>query len=162
MKPNLYYTTFRLLISVLLLLVLSTSLSATVAKANYFSDLYDGLQQFSELPDEVNQLQESYQQTVEELEKTKDELGETKDQLGQTVEDMESYRSQNAALVEQNRQLTKVVDQLKDDREARESYFHRIKVTLYTGIGLVIGYFLIIRLIRLGMRHRSRKGDRFR
>ena len=157
-----FYIVKRFLLSAILLLVISAFLPIPAAKANYFNDLYNGLQQFSELPGEVNQLQESYQQTVEELEKTKDELGATKDQLGQTISDMETYRSQNAALVEQNLQLTKVVDQLRDDRAARESYFHRIKISIYTGLGLLIGYFLLTRLIRLGMRSRSRKGDRFR
>ncbi|MDQ0193972.1 hypothetical protein [Paenibacillus wynnii] len=162
MKPYYYHTIIRLLVSVFLLLVLSSTLPAPAAEANYFNDLYNGLQQFSELPDEVNQLQESYQQTVEELEKTKNELGETKDQLGQTIEDMESYRSENTALIEQNLQLTKAVDQLRDERAARESYLRKIKITIYTGLGLLVGYFLLIRLIRFGMRRRSRKGDRFR
>lgn len=158
-----FYPRFiRYLFSAFLLLAVSAAVPAPAAEANYFNDLYNGLQQFSELPGEVNQLQESYQQTVEELEKTKNELGETKDQLGQTLTDMETYRSQNDALIEQNRQLTQVVDQLRDDRDAREKYFHRIKVTIYTGLALVVGYFLFIRLIRFGMRHRSRKGDRFR
>ncbi|WP_410513703.1 hypothetical protein PaeBR_04505 [Paenibacillus sp. BR2-3] len=152
----------RLLLSILFLLALSAALKVPAAQANYFSDLYEGLQQFSELPGEVNQLQESYEQTVEELEKTKNELGATKDQLGQTIEDMESYRTQNAALMEQNRQLTQVVDQLKDDRIARENYLHRIKITILTGAGLILCYFILIRLIRFRMRHRSSKGDRLR
>jgi DNA repair exonuclease SbcCD ATPase subunit len=145
----------RLLGTVLLLLALSASAPLPAAEANYFSDLYDGLQQFSELPGEVNELQESYKQTVEELEKTKD-------QLSQTVEDMESYRTQNAALQEQNRQLAQVVDELREDRAARESYIHRIKITIFTGAGLIIGYFILVRLIRLGMRRRSKQGDRIR
>ena len=157
-----YHSFTRFMLSAFLLMVISVFLPYPAAQANYFNDLYNGLQQFSELPEEVNQLQESYQQTVEELETTKNELGETKDQLGQTIKDMETYRSQNAALMEQNRQLTQVVDQLRDDRAARESYLHRIKITIYTGLGLLLGYFLLTRLIRLGMRSRSRKGDRFR
>ncbi|WP_052087812.1 hypothetical protein [Paenibacillus wynnii] len=162
MKPYYYHTITRMLVSVFLLLGLSSTLPTPAAEANYFDDLYNGLQQFSELPNEVNQLQESYQQTVEELEKTKGELGETKDQLGQTIKDMESYRSENTALMEQNLQLTKAVDQLRDERAARESYLHKIKITIYTGLGLLVGYFLLTRLIRFGMRRRSRKGDRLR
>ncbi|WP_379132316.1 hypothetical protein [Paenibacillus sp. sgz500958] len=167
MKQQHIYT--RLLYSVILLFGLSAALSSPSAQANYFTDIYNGLQEFSELPGEVNQLQESYRQTTEELEKTKDELGQTideldvaKDQLGQTLDEMETYRAQNAALMEQNRQLTQVVDQLRDDREARENYLHRIKITIFTGLGLVLGYFVLIRLIRFGMRHRSRRGDHLR
>lgn len=167
MHHHLYHSFIRFLFSVLLLLMLSVVIPTQTAKANYFNDLYNGLQQFSELPGEVNKLQEGYQKTAEELEQTKNqlgqtisELGETKDQLGQTLESMESYRNQNAALMEQNRQLTMVVDQLRDERETRENYLDRIKITLYTGIALIIGYFVLVRFIRFSMRYRSSRGDR--
>jgi septal ring factor EnvC (AmiA/AmiB activator) len=168
-KKRITNTWMKLLGSALLLLGISAGFPAPAAEANYFSDLYNGLQNFSELPGEVNQLQENYQKTVEELQQTKDQLGqtvdalgETQDQLGQTLEQMETYRTQNEALQEQNRQLSLVVDELKNDRTARENYYNRIKVTVITGLALILGYFLIIRLLRFTMRHRSRKGDRLR
>ncbi|WP_379154456.1 hypothetical protein [Paenibacillus sp. sgz5001063] len=153
MKQKVKRTYAKLLSSALLLLGLSVLFPSPVAKANYFNDIYNGLQSFSELPGEVNQLQESYQQTTEELQ-------QTKDQLDQTLQQMAEYQTQNAALQEQNRQLSQVVNELKDDRTAREKYYNRIKNTVITGIALVLGYFLLIRVLRLGMRHRSRKGDR--
>jgi septal ring factor EnvC (AmiA/AmiB activator) len=159
----------KLLCSALLLLGTSLAYGAPAAKANYFNDLYNGLQSFSELPGEVNKLQESYQETAEELQKTKtelgtavDELGQTKDQLDQSLQQMATYQAQNAALQEQNRQLSQVVDELKNDRTARENYYNRIKVTVITGLALVLGYFLLIRLLRFTMRHRSRRSDRLR
>lgn len=110
----------KLSLSALLLLGISVYLPAQTAKANYFSDLYNGLQNFSELPGEVNRLQQNYQDTVEELQQTKDQLGQTVDalgetqtQLGQTLEQMQTYQAQNEALQEQNRQLSLVVDELK-------------------------------------------------
>ncbi|OKP97076.1 hypothetical protein [Paenibacillus sp. P46E] len=160
MKQKVKRTYAKLLSSALLLLGLSVIFPAPAAKANYINDIYNGLQSFSELPGEVNKLQESYQQTAEELQQTKDELGQTKDQLGQTLQQMADYQTQNAALQEQNRKLSEVVNELKDDRTAREKYYNRIKNTIFTGIALVLGYFLMIRLLRLGMRHRSRKSDR--
>ncbi|WNS41268.1 hypothetical protein [Paenibacillus sp. MMS20-IR301] len=160
---------FRLLASALLLTGISLGYGAPAAKANYFTDLYNGLQSFSELPGEVNKLQESYQQTADELRQTKedlstavDELGQTKEQLSQSLDQMAAYQAQNAALQEQNRQLSLVVDELKNDRTARENYYQRIKVTVITGLALILGYFLLIRLLRLTMRHRSRKSDRLR
>jgi peptidoglycan hydrolase CwlO-like protein len=152
----------KMLGSALLLMTVSASLPAPAAEANYFNDLYKGLQNFSELPGEVNKLQESYQQTMDELQQTKDQLGETQDQLGQTLQEMEDYRDQNAALQEQNRQLSLVVDELRNDRTARENYYNRIKVTLITGVGLLVGYFILVRALRFAMRSRSRKGDRLR
>ncbi|MNR33835.1 hypothetical protein D3C85_1515470 [compost metagenome] len=100
-------------------------------------------------------MQESYRQTTEELQ-------QTKEQLGQTLQQMADYQAQNAALQEQNRQLSQVVDELKNDRTARENYYNRIKITVITGLALILGYFLLIRLLRFGMRHRSRKSDRLR
>ncbi|MFF2019329.1 hypothetical protein [Paenibacillus sp. NPDC058177] len=155
MRKKITSQRFRLLCSALLLLGILISLPAPSAQANYFSDLYNGFQKFSELPGEVNKLQESYRQTVEELERTKNELGEAKDQLGATV-------SQNAALQEQNRQLSQMVNELRDDRQARDNNFNRIKVTIITGLCLILGYFLLIRMVRLGMRSRSRRNDRLR
>lgn len=160
MKRSFKNKCMKLLGAVLLLLGLCSSLPAPVAEANYFSDLYKGLQNFSELPGEVNQLQENYQQTVDELQQTKNALGETQNQLGQTLTEMETYRDQNAALQEQNRQLSLVVDELKNDRTARENYYNRIKVTVLSGLALLLGYFLLTRLLRFGMRHRSRRSDR--
>lgn len=159
----------KLLGASLLLLGISFTYNTPSAKANYFNDLYNGLQSFSELPGEVNKLQESYEQTAEELRQTKedlgaavDELGETKDQLSESMQQMSTYQAQNAALQEQNRQLSMVVEELKNDRTARENYFNRIKVTVITGLALIVGYFLLVRLLRFTMRHRSRRGDRLR
>ncbi|AHV95900.1 hypothetical protein [Paenibacillus sabinae] len=152
----------RLLGAIVLMASLVYSLPASAAQANVFGDLYRGLEQFSELPDQVNELQESYQQTVSELEQTKDQLGQTIDQLDQTQHQLETYRSENTSLQEQNRMLTAMVDELRDERAAREGYVHRLKVTIFTGLGLIAGYFVLTRVIRLGMRSRSSKGDRFR
>ncbi|MFF2911868.1 hypothetical protein [Paenibacillus sp. NPDC057934] len=155
MRKKIIHPGFKLFCSALLLLGIFVCLPAPSVQANYFSDLYNGFQKFSELPGEVNKLQESYRQTLEELERTKNELGEAKDQLGATV-------SQNAALQEQNRQLSQMVNELRDDRQARDNNFNRIKVTIITGLCLILGYFLLIRLVRLGMRSRSRRSDRLR
>ncbi|WP_238652723.1 DUF3450 domain-containing protein [Paenibacillus piscarius] len=162
MNRQLTGNTAKLLGSVLLLLALSNIIGTPKAKANYLNDIYNGIQSFSELPGEVSKLQESYRKTAEELQQTKDELGETKDQLSQSLEQMQTYQSQNAALQEQNRQLSQVVDELKNDRAARENYLNRIKVTVLSGLALILGYFVLIRLLRFTMRARSRKSDRLR
>lgn len=146
---------WQLLCSLLFLLALFVSLPAPVAQANIFSDLYNGFKSFSELPEEVNELKEGYQQTAEELQ-------QAKDKLANTLEEMEAYRAQNEALQEQNRQLSMMVDELKNDRTARENYYHKIKVTILTGLGLILGYFILIRIIRFSMLYRSRKSDRLR
>lgn len=155
MKQHKSRKPLQLFYSLLLLLALSASLPAPVAKANIFSDIYNGFKNFSELPEEVNELKEGYQQTAEELQ-------QAKDKLTNTMQEMEAYRAQNEALQEQNRQLTQMVDELKNERTARENYYRKIKVTIFTGIGLILGYFVLIRVIRFSMLYRSRKGDRLR
>ncbi|WP_375104892.1 hypothetical protein ACDZ28_13220 [Paenibacillus sp. RS8] len=155
MKQHKYRKYLQLLCSLLLLLTVSIALPAPAAKANIFSDIYNGFKSFSELPNEVNELKEGFQQTAEELQ-------QAKDKLANTMQEMEAYQTQNEALQEQNRQLTQMVDALQNDRTAREEYFHKIKVTIFTGIGLILGYFILIRIIRFSMLHRSRKGDRLR
>ncbi|MDT3427154.1 septal ring factor EnvC (AmiA/AmiB activator) [Paenibacillus forsythiae] len=149
----------RLLSSILLTGMLYT-LPAPAAHANIFNDLYRGVEQFSELPDQMNDLQDSYQQTVNELKQTKDELGQTIDELDETQNQLEAYRSENSLLQKQNQQLTVMIDELRDERAARESYIRRLKTTALTGLGLIAGYFVLVRLIRLFMRNRSRRGDR--
>lgn len=141
--------------AILLLMGIALCAPAPSAHANYFTDFYNGLQKFSELPGEVSKLQDSYRQTTEELEKTKNQLETTASQI-------EAYRTQNIALQEQNRQLSQMVDELKDERQARENRYNQIKVTVITGLCLLLGYFLLTRLVRLGMRNRSRRSDRLR
>lgn len=153
MNQKMYRNFIQLICSFLILLVISISLPAPVAKANIFSDIYNGFKSFSELPDEVNQLKEGFRQTAEELQQSKEKLADT-------LREVEVYQSQNAALQEQNRQLTQMVDELRNERIAREQYYHKIKITMLTGMGLILGYFLLIRLIRFSMRSRSRRGER--
>lgn len=155
MKQHKSRAYLQLLYSLLFLLMLTVCLPAPVAKANIFSDIYNGVKNFSELPNEVNELKEGFQQTAEELQ-------QAKDKLANTTQEIEAYRIQNESLQEQNRQLTQMVDELKNDRTAREEYYHKIKVTIFTGIGLILGYFILIRFIRFSMLYRSRKGDRLR
>ena len=155
MENHIYPKVLLLLRSLLLLIGISVCLPAPAANANIFSDIYNGFKSFSELPDEVDQLKEGFQQTAEELQ-------QAKDKLSATMREVEAYQSQNAVLQEQNQQLTQMVNELRDERKARDEYYNKIKITIFTGIALILGYFISIRLIRFSMRHRSRKGERFR
>ncbi|MBY9081305.1 hypothetical protein KIH86_25650 [Paenibacillus sp. HN-1] len=138
----------RLLTAMLLAAGLLFTYPSPAAHANVFNDMYKGLEQFSELPDQVNELKDSYQQTLNELDQTKSQL--------------ENYRSENVTLQEKNQQLTKMLDELRDERADRERYIRRLKVTALTGLGLVAGYFILTRLIRFGMRSRSGRRDQWR
>ncbi len=81
------------------------------AHANYYNDFYDGLQQFSELPSELNKLKDNYEETRKELDKAKASA--------------QAYEQQNAQLIEQNRQLTETVQLLNEAELARQNRSHR-------------------------------------
>ncbi|HEY2494239.1 MAG TPA: hypothetical protein VGI33_15210 [Paenibacillus sp.] len=112
------------------------------AHANYFTDFYNGVELFSELPSEVNKLKESYQQTLNELEEARANI--------------KNYQEQQASLMEQNRQLTETITLLKDAESSKQGRTQQIKVVIIWAIALFIGYFILIRTLRFIMQ-RSNK-----
>lgn len=112
------------------------------AHANYYNDFYDGLQQFSELPSELNKLKDNYEETRKELDKAKASA--------------QAYEQQNAQLIEQNRQLTETVQLLNEAELARQNRSHRIRNVVVWAIGLAVGYFLLTRTIRFVMKRSNR------
>nr|WP_305024371.1 hypothetical protein [Paenibacillus sp. JX-17] len=133
-------------ISVLLGTAVLFGLEAPQAHAGYFDDWYKGIEQFSDLPNEVYKLKEDYQATLDELDQAKSNA--------------QAYQEQNAQLVQQNEKLTAMVSDLRKAQEERDAYARRIKAMLFTVIGLIIGYFILTRLVRYGMRRRSHRGYR--
>ncbi|PAD71183.1 MULTISPECIES: hypothetical protein [Paenibacillus] len=103
---------------------------------------YNGIKQFSELPQEVNELKEGYNHTLQELEQARN--------------DVKQFQEQNAELAEQNRKLTEMVLELQQAEMARKQNAERIKTVVLTAIGLALGYFVLIRALRFGMRRTNR------
>lgn len=112
--------------------------AAPHAQAGFFSDMYNGIKDITELPSEVNELKESYQQTRDKLEEANATL--------------EAYRQQNEALLEQNRELTESVAALTMAEQNRENQSRKLRIMIITGVLLVAGYFVVLRLIRLLLR----------
>lgn len=106
-----------------------------------WSGIVEEWERYSNLPEEVNRLHESYQQTQE--------------QLKQAQENLKSYQEQNRQLLEQNRKLTETVTELTRLQQRREAALHRNKIIFWTSLGLLIGYFVFIRLMRYMMKRRS-------
>jgi small-conductance mechanosensitive channel len=111
-------------------------------QANYFTDFYEGLEEFSELPAQMNQLKKSYEQTYNDLNDAKKSI--------------QAYEQQTAQLMEQNSQLAETVQLLKESEKARQSRFSQIKNIVIWAIALALGYFVLTRSIRFVMR-RSNK-----
>lgn len=135
-KPKLALCTlpvFCLLLACALLLPVQSR-----AYAGYFSDLYQGVKELSELPDEVSELKISYQMT--------------QDKLAEAETAIEQYRLQNEELMKQNQELAASVAALTESQQAREASAHKTRVLILTGVILLVGYFLLLRLIRLVLR----------
>ncbi|GIO92830.1 MULTISPECIES: hypothetical protein [Paenibacillus] len=128
------------------LIILATGialpLGGRTASAGYISNLYDNIQQFRELPQEVTELKDSYNQTLQELDRAR--------------MNTEKLQQQNAELAEQNRQLTQMVNQLQEAEAARKRGAERLKNLAITAAALAAGYFLLIRALRFGMRRTNR------
>ncbi|GIO44094.1 hypothetical protein [Paenibacillus apis] len=112
--------------------------AAPHAQAGFFSDMYQGIKDITELPSEVNELKESYQQTQDKLEEANATL--------------EAYRQQNEALLEQNRELTESVAALTTAQQIRENQSRKLRIMIITGVLLIAGYFVVLRLIRVLLR----------
>jgi chromosome segregation ATPase len=128
------------------LIILATGialpLGGRTASAGYISNLYDNIQQFRELPQEVTELKDSYNQTLQELDRAR--------------MNTEKLQQQNAELAEQNRQLTQMVNQLQEAEAARKRGAERLKNLAIAAAALAAGYFLLVRALRFGMRRTNR------
>ncbi|MCA1292602.1 hypothetical protein LBW89_06185 [Paenibacillus sp. alder61] len=111
---------------------------ASTAHAGIFSDFYQGAKELSELPGEVNELKANYEMTL--------------DKLSEAESTLESYREQNEALMEQNRELAASVTALTEAQQKREANARKTRILILTGIALLAGYFLLLRVIRLLLR----------
>lgn len=128
-----------------LILLTSTTLlfdSGRTAHAGYFTDMYNNIKEFTELPSEINEIKNSYQKALQELDRARLST--------------EMYQKQNADLAEQNQQLTKMVEQLQTAEAARERRADRIKTIVITGVALLAGYFVLTRVLRYAMRRTNR------
>ncbi|WP_419891367.1 hypothetical protein [Paenibacillus xylanexedens] len=138
----------RMLFTTCILFTVSIASTVSAASANIFTDIYSGWERVSELPGEVNALQESYKQTMEQL-------NQTSAQLGQAQANVEAFKTQNEQLLAQNQKLTEMVSKLQDDQNAKAATTKRIQTTIITVVSLILGYFVLIRVMRWGMRRRS-------
>ncbi|WP_339323752.1 hypothetical protein [Paenibacillus sp. FSL W8-0194] len=126
-----------------LILFFGPALFPPPASANYFNDFYNGVEKFSGLPGEVNELKESYRQTLDELDRAK--------------ESAKAFEEQNAELVQQNRQLAETVNELKKQSDLKDAKARKFKTMLIAVILLVAGYFIGIRVLRFLMRRSNRR-----
>ncbi|RRJ63763.1 hypothetical protein EHV15_13105 [Paenibacillus oralis] len=108
------------------------------AEAGYWNDFWSGVNELSQLPSEVSELKADYQNTM--------------DKLDATQETLENFRRQNEELMERNRELAATVSALTEAQQTRDANTRKIRVLLFTGLALLAGYFIVLRLVRLALR----------
>lgn len=117
-------------------------------------NFFNGLEMFGNLPSEVNQLQESYKNTVNELNDAKADIQNYRDDMESYKDQITQLSDQNARLDQQNQQLQATVAALNTAQQERERSARTMKIIIFVLIGLFVGYFLLIRVLRLGLRGR--------
>lgn len=114
--------------------------SQTMAHAGWWEDYKNGIETFTNLPQEVNELKQGYDQALNKLD--------------QAQSNIEAYRTENARLAEQNALLAQTVEQLKQSEANRAQSARFWKGLVFTAIGIVVLFFVSTRLIRFGLRRR--------
>ncbi|AZK44872.1 hypothetical protein [Paenibacillus lentus] len=113
-------------------------LGAPRAGAGYIDDFLKGVKVLSELPNEVNEIKENYQVTLDRLEEAQGTL--------------EAYRQQNEELMASNKELAATVSALTEAQEIREANARKTRIMIITGVALLAGYFILLRVIRFVLR----------
>ena len=141
--------TWQLLLMTLAMYSLLLIISDHRAEAGFWENVYNGYEQFTNLPEEVNKLQQSYEQTITELNSAKESIESFQARNEELI-------AQNQYLMEQNETLTSMVGQLQKAEEQRMKTQKRITNTVITAVGLILFYFLLVRIIRYRMRRHSK------
>lgn len=141
--------TWLLVLMTLTMYSLLLMISDERAQAGFWDNVYNGYEQFTNLPEEVNKLQQSYEQTITELNNAKENIESFQAHNEELI-------AQNQYLMEQNETLTSMVNQLQKAEEQRMKTQKRITTTVITAIGLIVLYFLLVRIIRYRMRRHSK------
>ncbi|MCQ4086662.1 hypothetical protein [Saccharibacillus sp. JS10] len=154
MKPNFFSTLSKCLSAFLFigLLLLPTARQAHAWEP--FDNFVNGLEMFGALPSEVNQLRQSYEETVNQLEDAKADIQSYRSDMETYRDQVTQLNEQNKRLDQQNQQLQQTVALLNEAQQERDRSANIMKITIFVLIGLFVGYFLFIRVLRLGLRGR--------
>ncbi|NGZ74859.1 hypothetical protein [Saccharibacillus alkalitolerans] len=119
-----------------------------------FDNFVNGLEMFGQLPGEVNELRQGYEETVDQLNAAKADIQGYRDDMDAYKQQITQLNEQNVRLDEQNRQLQQTVAALNAAQKERERSARTMKFIIFILVGLFVGYFLLIRVLRLGLRGR--------
>ncbi|WP_028593382.1 hypothetical protein [Paenibacillus assamensis] len=110
--------------------------------------LWDWMEGISEMPKEFNELKGQYNQMEQSLKDSQQRYQEMTDKLN----------GENDQLRQQNEQLMNRLLLLEEQELKQKQQVRKIFITIATGVGLLLLYFVLTRVMRVMVwsRHRSR------
>lgn len=117
----------------------------------------DRVKDMYQLPEHVESIQKEFDATKQQLEEQKNKLAET---VQQSKEAMDMLQSQNKQLMEQNEALVNRIQLMEQTELDKKLQSRKMTTIVITGLLLIIGYFVIGRLIRILVWRRQRSNIR--
>lgn len=125
------------MMTIAVILLISTLSAGPIPRAQ--AGVWDWVTGISEVPSEVDELKSQYTKMEQSLVETQ-----------QRYEEMTSkLNAENEALRTQNEQLQARLLQLEEQDQKQKQQRNRILNTVLTAVGLLIGYFLLTRVLRV-------------
>lgn len=148
----------RQAIAILLSVLLAASLLPTPAHAGWF----DRIRDIYKAPDKLEEVQESYdsllgtmQQQQEALDAARKEALETSRQL---AEEQRRWMAENEQLAQRNRELAERLEQLEQQQQNRSELLRHTLTVSATIVGLLALAFIGMRVIRILIWRRGKRG----
>ncbi|NOU93629.1 hypothetical protein GC093_10400 [Paenibacillus sp. LMG 31456] len=108
--------------------------------------LLDRVKDIYQLPEQIESIQKGYDATKQQLEEQKDKLAET---MRQSAQAEERLIAQNKQLQEQNEALQKRIQTMEQTAQDKNALTRKITTIAITAVFLVIGYFVLGRVLRI-------------
>jgi len=115
--------------------------------------LLDRVKDIYQLPEQMESIQKEYADTKRQLEEQRDQLAEA---VRQSKEREEQLLAQNKQLQEQNEALTGRLQAMEQSASDKTALTRKITMTALTAVVLILGYFLLGRLIRVAVWRRQK------
>ncbi|MDF2959263.1 MAG: hypothetical protein K0S39_998 [Paenibacillus sp.] len=116
--------------------------------------LVDRVKDIYRLPEQVESMQKEYDAAKQQLEEQKEKLSET---VRQSKETEERLIAQNKQLQQQNEALQKRLQAMEQAAADKNAFARKITMITVTAVILILGYFVLGRLLRVAVWRRRKK-----
>jgi CHASE3 domain sensor protein len=116
--------------------------------------LLDRVKDIYQLPEQLEGIQKEFDSTKQQLEEQKDKLAET---MRQSKEAQDRLIAQNKQLLEQNEALQSRIQAMEQTALDKNARTRKITTIAVTAVILVIGYFVLGRVLRITVWRRQKR-----